>query len=234
MMKREFFGEDTEQAQAKASAVLNIPVDKLNYESLPGTFGLTSKDRKKAIIVEYEEQEQVEAAPVNDDAELIKKIQELKDQPEACSELVVRKILKGMGLEVEAIQAMRDGDQIIISIKLVGDPIDMRRGESREFRGSLQYLVNRIVHEGREGEQRFIIDFGGQLEQRAVAMGELATQLADKALAIGQVLRIKLVESQDRRLLHLALEKDERVKTFSEGEGRFRVLCIQTQKKPEA
>ncbi len=232
MMKREFFGEDTEQALARASAVLNIPVGKLSYESLPGTFGLTSKDRMKAIIVEYEEQ--VAAVPVNDDAELIKEIQELKDQPEACSELVVRKILNSMGLEVEAIQAIRDGEQIIISIKLVGDPMDMRRGESREFRGSLQYLVNRIVHEGREGEQRIIIDFGGQLEQRAVEMGELANQLADKVLATGQVLRIKLVESQDRRLLHLALEKDERVKTFSEGEGRFRVLCIQTQKKPEA
>ena len=232
MMKREFFGEDTEQALARASAILNIPVDRLNYESLPGIFGMAFKPRMKAIIVEYEEQ--VAAHPVNDDAELIQKIQELKDQPEACSELVVRKILNGMGLEVEALQVRREDDQIILSIELVGDPIDMRRGEYREFRGSLQYLVNRIVHEGREGEKRFIIDFGGQLEQRSVAMGALATELADKAQAIGQVLRIKLVESQDRRLLHLALEKEERVKTFSEGEGRFRVLCIQAQKKPEA
>lgn len=230
MTKREFFGETLEQATELASQRLGIPADDLNYERVPGSFSSLFKTDKIAIIVEYDDETQVAPGGAggggDGDAEVLARMDELKDDPQACSELVVGEILGRMGLPVAGIQTEQVDDQIILNIDLEGDPIDLRRGESREFRGALQYLINRIVHGGREGDQRFIIDFGGRLKMRAETMKNLAGALSKKAVETGKILRVKLMDSQDRRLLHLGLVEDERVKTFSEGEGRFRVLCV--------
>ena len=228
MTKREFFGEDLDQALSLASARLGIPSDELSFEQVPGRFSSLFGPTKVAIIVEYDEEslKGPVAESSADDLAILARMAEMKEDPKACSELVIRQILERMGLEVSQMKVSQEAEQIVLSIDLVGDPIDMRRGESREFRGALQYLINRIVHEGREGDQRFIIDFGGRLQDRAEAMRTLATRLAEKSLQTGKVLRVKLMDSQDRRLLHLGLVEDSRVKTFSEGEGRFRVLCI--------
>jgi spoIIIJ-associated protein len=78
------------------------------------------------------------------------------------------------------------------------------------------------------------VDFAGNLEARAAELGALSRRLAEQVRRTGRTLNVHLMESQDRRLLHLALQEDPDVVTSSRGEGRFRVLCVQFRKAGQA
>lgn len=223
-MKREFFGTDLDAAIEKASARLEIPVEKMNYTQLDGIFGHSLQPDMVGILVEYDENDQQAADPRSFDWNT--EVDKVRDDPNQFAVQVLERTLQGLGLEaaVEAVEG--DEDQVLLTVTFQGEPPDTRRGEMRELRGAVQYLINRVSNEGREGERRYIIDLGGDLEGRTRCMHSLAAELAEKVQQLGQPIQIGLMDPQDRRLLHLALVDHPAVATFSQGEGRFRVLCI--------
>ncbi|MBN2497694.1 MAG: hypothetical protein JXR96_24080 [Deltaproteobacteria bacterium] len=222
MERREFFGQDLAEALEKASGKLGIPRDRMRYMPMDQPFGSAFKGKKIAVIVEYEPEE---ISSEEDDSESLDRVRAKQDQPLECSVLVLEQLLKYMEIEA-SVRAEQKEDFIVLTVELIGSPIDLRRGEGRELRSALQYLVNRIVYNGRENEQRFIIDIGGGLEKREDELHGLASSLASRSIRIGKTLQIQLMDSQDRRLLHIALVDDDKIETFSCGAGRYRVICI--------
>jgi len=225
-MKREFFGTDLGAALSKASARLGIPVEALKYTEFEERFGHSLQPDMVGILVDYEEGAGQATREVSFDFNA--DLEKVRDDPKLFASQVLSRTLAGLGLEA-TVEALEEAEAVLLKVTFDGDPPDTRRGEMRELRGALQYLVNRVSNEGREGERRFIIDFGGDLEERKLCMQALAADLADKVRQLGKPIQIGLMDPQDRRFLHLALVDHPGVATFSQGEGRFRVLCI----KPE-
>ncbi len=223
-MKREFFGTDLDDALQKASARLGIPVDKLSYTEFDGLFGHSLQPDMLGILVEYEpgDKQAAVSGSIDWDAE----VEKVRDDPNQFAVQVLERTLQGLDLEASVTAAEGEGDQVVLTVAFQGEAPDTRRGEMRELRGAIQYLINRVVNEGREGERRYIIDLGGDLEERTQRMHTLASELAEKVKQLGQPIQIGLMDPQDRRLLHTALVDHPDVATFSQGEGRFRVLCI--------
>jgi predicted RNA-binding protein Jag len=138
-------------------------------------------------------------------------------------------VLARMNIEADTSVGTKD-EHVILTVRLPGDGFDWRRGEYRELRGAIQHIVNRAVSKGRESERRFIIDIGGKLEERTQQLAQLADHLSGKVLAMGDTVHIHLMDSQDRRLLHLGLVSDKRVHTESMGDKQFRVLSVEPKK----
>jgi spoIIIJ-associated protein len=223
-MRKEFFGDDLNDALHKASRALGIPVDQLTYQELHEEFGNPRTGLKRAILVDFTEDQVRPSEAVGPDP--LAELAAFEQQPDERAARILARILEGLGMPGK-VAPQAQGEQVALAVEFRGEPPDLRRGDVRELRASIQYLVNRVQSQGNEGERRYVIDFGGDKEDRSSWIEPLARELAQKVHALQKSLQIGLMDSQDRRVLHLALVEDPLVETVSHGDGRFRVISVQ-------
>jgi len=137
---------------------------------------------------------------------------------------VLNEVLKRMGFKAAGAVVQDDAQEIHLDIS--GD--DARRiiGKKGEPLLSLQFLVNRMVSRGEEGDQVVVLDVAGYRERRRAALADLAKRLAARALEEHKVVKLSPMSAHDRRVFHLTLTEIEGVTTQSEGEGLLRRLLI--------
>jgi spoIIIJ-associated protein len=99
-----------------------------------------------------------------------------------------------------------------------------RRGQTLD---AIEHLMNRIaLRDSPSNPTRVRIDVEGYRERRQESLEQLARRLADKAKATGRVVTLNPMSPRDRRVVHITLQSDEEVTTWSQGEGHFRRLLI--------
>jgi len=98
-----------------------------------------------------------------------------------------------------------------------------RRGQTLE---AMQFLTDKIINRKSESRVRLKIDIEGYMETRKANLQSLAHKMAEKAKKTGKPATINQMTAQDRRIVHLALKDDPRVRTQSMGDGYYRRLVI--------
>ncbi|MEA2060164.1 MAG: RNA-binding cell elongation regulator Jag/EloR [Thermodesulfobacteriota bacterium] len=98
-----------------------------------------------------------------------------------------------------------------------------RRGQTLE---AMQFLTDKIINRKSESRVRLKVDIEGYMETRTANLKALAFKMADKAKKTGRPATINQMTAQDRRIVHLALKDDFRVRTQSMGDGYYRRLVI--------
>jgi spoIIIJ-associated protein len=63
-------------------------------------------------------------------------------------------------------------------------------------------------------------------------LSRLAVRLGNKVKQSGKPATIKPMNAYDRRIVHLTLKKDPKLRTQSKGSGSFRKVVIYPYKKP--
>ncbi|NMB75996.1 MAG: hypothetical protein GYA21_12820 [Myxococcales bacterium] len=224
-MLREFFGSSIEDAVEKAAWKLKVRTQDISYSQIPGTFSRLGKPSMVGILVDCEKiPKGPEACEAKSDVEL-ENVQEIEDPQEKASRFLLG-VFSRMGLSANVRKTVK-GENLVLSVEFPDGQIDIRRAEARELRGALQFLVNRVLY-GQSGEEtRVIVDFGGKLEERTEQMKDLARELAEKVSHLQKPLNIYMMDSQDRRLVHLSFAEETRVKASGRGEERFRILTIE-------
>jgi spoIIIJ-associated protein len=71
-----------------------------------------------------------------------------------------------------------------------------------------------------------VLDADGYRERRLRSLTTLAHNMADKAVRSGKTVQLRPMSAADRRVIHIALRADERVKTQSSGGGHSRAVAI--------
>ncbi len=217
--KKEFFELDLDAALSKAENSIGIRRDSFSYQVVKENFGRPLRQPKIGIIVEYDEKPKKIEENLRDD--MPKSV-----DPVEKAVYILDGIFKRMGYNVTIIPVKKEG-QVVLTVNFTEQKLDLNRGESREFRGAVQYIINHIFQSGTESETRLIVDIGGTLDERSNQFRELAHELSTKLRSIAKPINVHLMNSQDRRILHLILEDDRLVSTSSFGEDRFRILKIQ-------
>lgn len=100
-----------------------------------------------------------------------------------------------------------------------------RKGKNLE---ALQYLINRMMtaSEPSETGERFVVDIEHYLDRRRESLEDMARQLAQKAKETGRDVRVKPLSPQERRIIHMTLQDDPDVRTFSLGTATMRHVVI--------
>lgn len=134
-------------------------------------------------------------------------------------------------LEIESsIELKEDSERILLNIK--GDGSGLLIGRKGQTLDALEYLVNKIVHKGAEDKKRIVVDTENYRSRREESLVNLAQRLAEKAKRMGRPVTISPMSAHDRRIIHLALQEDKALRTWSTGTGLYRKIIISPEKKP--
>ena len=91
---------------------------------------------------------------------------------------------------------------------------------------AIQYLINRMYNHGRLKRCRIVVDIEAYHERRRQSLEDLARRTADKVKRNKREAKLEVLNPQDRRSIHLALQNDPAVRTYSVGSGTYRNIVI--------
>jgi len=151
----------------------------------------------------------------------------LKEMPSQRAGMLLENILKAMQLSVKiSVKEKEDG----IFINLEGPDLGVLIGRRGETLDALQYLVNLSVNKNQEVKKKVIIDIEGYRNRREATLKKLALKLADKARQKGRNIVLEPMSSQERRIIHTALQGRDDIYTYGEGEEPYRKIVISPRK----
>lgn len=146
-----------------------------------------------------------------------------KVEPVERAKLFIEKVTKVMNLAV-AIVVFSTEDAVTLNLK--GEDLGILIGKHGQTLDALQYLTNLAANrEGRE-RIRFIIDVEDYRKRRADTLQQLALRLADRVKRSGDRVVLEPMTPHERKIIHMSLQEDLRIETYSEGEEPFRRVVI--------
>lgn len=243
----EFEDKNVEMAVKKACEELNIPREKLKHDVISygstGIFGLvgTKKARIRVTLPEpspkvvFETTNKGHQNEISDeqtlesvDSQIEISHDEGEDHrvavdPRDLGREALQKIIDLITIDA-TVSIEKRSNRIIFNVQggnsavLIG-----KRGQTLE---AIQYLVEKIVNKNRKGRVGIHIDVEGYLEKRRMSLQRLAVRMAEKVKSTGKPAAIGQMNAHDRRIVHIALQDDNMVRTQSKGEGFLKKLVI--------
>ena len=115
-----------------------------------------------------------------------------------------------------------------IKISFNGENLGYLIGNHGKHLESLQYIFSLILRKKLEEgtEYRVVMDVGGYKEERNKKIERMALQKADDARILGEPIELEPMSPSDRRVVHMALQVFDDIKTESVGEGNDRRVKI--------
>ena len=115
-----------------------------------------------------------------------------------------------------------DGFDIVLETEESGIVIG-RHGDTLE---GLQLVLSLCVSKKLGEFKRISLEVGDYKKNRTEWLNTLVGETKERVLAQGAEIAIPELKAWERRVVHLLLEKDEKVISESRGEGRDRVLVV--------
>jgi spoIIIJ-associated protein len=208
----EFEGKTAEEAIENACRQLNLTKEEMEIEIIEpgsaGIFGLVGGRKAKVkVTTEREEPEHIEEG------------NGLAVAKETLKNILVLMPMEGIEVQVQRV----DGT---IALNIEGDKSGLLIGRKGRTLDALQYIVNKIVNKTLEKRVQVIIDSENYRQRRQEYLIQMALKMGDKAKRIRKALSTNLLNSHDRRIVHLALRDDQQLNTKSRGEGLLKKIVI--------
>ncbi len=155
----------------------------------------------------------------------------LKEEAEDKAEEVLKTILRMLDLtgEIE-----KEAEEAQYKFNIVGGDLGLligRRGQTLE---ALQFVLNLIVNRSSKEKTKIILDVEGYRSRREKSLQDLARRLAEKAKQEKKNIVLEPMMPNERRIIHLALQDDEQVSTYSQGEEPLRKVVISPTPRKKA
>jgi spoIIIJ-associated protein len=147
------------------------------------------------------------------------------DELVATSLKVTEELFKAMGFEGKVTASLTGPDKVEVVAEVQDDEalLTGRKGETRQ---ALQHLLNRMVNKGEGSRYHLQLEINDFWKHREEELAATARQMADTAVATGQEQISDFLNAQERRIVHVTLRDDTRVKTYSLGDGMIKRLAV--------
>lgn len=200
-------GKTIEEAVALALSELEVGIDRIDYEVLEapsrGFLGLIGTKMAKVRVT-------------------VKPIDPMK-----VAQDFLEKIFTLMKLEVQ-IEKIAKLDNTVFNIR--GNDLGILIGKHGQTLDALQYLTNLTANRDTESKVRIILDVEDYRQRRAETLTRLAFRLADNVRRRGENVVLEPMSSNERKIIHMALQDDQRIVTYSEGDEPYRKVVIALKK----
>lgn len=171
-------------------------------------------------------QEEIVVEPIPEGAREEEAIEPISDEQGNEMAAMLKEIVDRMGLQA-SVDFIRDAEGgPCLAMKSDQDSAILI-GKHGITLNALQYLINRMLTVGdNENTERLMVDVGEYVSRRRSSLVDMANKMALRAKETGRNVKLKPLSPQERRIVHLALEKDSDVRTFSQGDSLYRSVII--------
>lgn len=184
----------------------------------------TQKEEKKILKEESKEEKKAEKEKIKtakkEEQQEDKLEKEEKSSKYCAPEEFLSELFKILGKEVEI--STLDQDKYVtymINGENLGDVIG--------HRGEGYYALNTLLKQvSKKGDKKILLDIGSFREKRVESLTQLAKRLANKVAKTGRFVKLDPMNPSDRRIIHTALQDDDRVTTLSKGSEPKRQVII--------
>jgi spoIIIJ-associated protein len=137
---------------------------------------------------------------------------------------VLTEMLRLMGLDA-TVEIVSGGETARLNVR--GDDLGALIGRRGEKLASLQHIVNLIVGR-REGQHhRIAIDVENYRGRREEQLRDVADRAAKRVIQTGKIIQLEAMPAIERRVVHMALLENPRIRTQSVGvEPNRRIVVL--------
>jgi len=200
-------GKDTEEAIKAALAVLGVEREKVEVkvisEGKPAVMGLIGGAESEVEVT-------------------------ARETPEEEAKQILQNILDKMGFLAVVDSTKDESGSILLEVK--GEDMGRIIGKEGAMLKSMETIVSAMAWKILGEKTRVSIDAGGYKEKRNKVIQKLAQDVAEDVVKAGEEKTLPYMEAADRRVIHLHLQNNPDVTTFSRGEGKERRIVIAPKK----
>ncbi len=205
MKEIEIEGKTLEDALLKAKEILEVPLDKIDYKIIEyGREGILGIGARPFRISAW-----------------------IKELPEDILRNFIKEILKRLNVKGRIKISKEEGN---IKISIEGDNLGELIGPAGRTLSSLEYII-RLYASKMQITDIITVDIDHYREGRERYLEELAKKVASKVKKEKKEYKLKPMTPKERRIIHLTLQDDPDVITYSEGEDPERYVVIAPKEK---
>lgn len=151
----------------------------------------------------------------------------LKEDVTAAPDTVLREMLTRIGIDGTVESEFIDGS---LHLNMKTDSTALLIGKHGQTLDAIERILNCIVNKNALAKKKVFVNTEGYRERREQMLTDLAHQVAAKVKRTRQDATLSPMSAKDRRIIHLTLQDDDDVSTFSQGEGDMRRVVVSRQK----
>ena len=155
----------------------------------------------------------------------------LKEDISSTPDAVLHEILSHMGLEAEIESQIINGS---VHLTVSSDNPGILIGKHGQTLNAVEYLLNCILNRSSLVKKKVFVDAEGYRERREQMLMDLAYRAAAKVKQTHQEIVLDPMPPRDRRIIHVTLQSDEHIRTYSRGEGMMRRVAVTTRERYES
>lgn len=117
-----------------------------------------------------------------------------------------------------------------INVNLNGEGLGYLIGYRGETLYAMQNIMSTIAGKGIQNRLRVILDIQGYKEKREKTLEELAKKVAKTVIRTKKPIKLEPMQAYERKIIHSALQENEKIETISVGEEPHRRIVISLKK----
>jgi len=145
-----------------------------------------------------------------------------------------KEFLEKIGFDDIKIAITKKEDLYKISLQTNEEEQGMLIGYHGETISALQLLLSIIIYKKEGKWEKILVDVGDYRQQRQEQLKELALKASQRVKFSGRPVSLSGLSSFERRTVHMVLKDDPAIESFSEGEGKWRMLVVAPKVEGEA
>ena len=230
-------------ALVKAAGQLGTTQDAISYKIVGKSSGFLGMFGKKVSIEAWKKERgsslrgasaksRSSRGSYNDSPKRVLSDDEIDELKNSLHEFCVGICSQMVGEKVEVLAEL-DGDRLVLDIR--NDDLAAQMGKNGRLAEALEHILRKKPrHIRQELPFRVFIDVNGQRRSRENELVDMAQDLSNKVFENKRPIVLNYRSSYDRKIIHMALDKDDRVYTKSIGTGPNRKLMILPSKDEAA
>lgn len=111
-------------------------------------------------------------------------------------------------------------------VSIEGDELGLLIGKHGQTLNALQYIVNMVANREILEKQKVVVDINSYRLRREEVLTQLASRLAKKVKLYGKPVELEPMNPHERRVIHVTLQRERGITTYSEGEEPNRRVVI--------
>ena len=177
---------------------------------------------EKEIKKEKKQEEKEEKKEIKEEKKEEKKSQkeEKKEKKKVDPIKFLEGLFKAMGKDVQ-ISVLED--EIYTTYTVDGEGLGDAIGHRGETLQAITTIFKTVIP---NGEKKILLDIAGYREKRAETLASTARRIANKVAKSGRYFKLEPMNPAERRIIHTALQNDDRVTTLSKGSEPKRYVII--------